>query len=105
MIEVFGVLCSCVFLISLLLCFTLCDENNKVVWPILLCFVSFVLMFVCIVLTELKGDNKDKTDDYLCPICNKIYQVKKSDNIHSVKVSAFRSVYVCDDCFKTKEDK
>lgn len=105
MIEFFAVLCGCVFVVSLLLSFTLCDEDNKVVWPMQLCVVSFVMMIVCVIIAEFKGDDKDKTDDYLCPVCNKIYQVKKSDNIHSVKVSTFRSVYVCDDCFKAKEEK
>lgn len=109
MIEFFAVLCGCVFAVSLLLSFTLCDEDNKVVWPMQLCVVSFVMMIVCVIIAEIKGGHNDKRYDCLCHLCNNLYQVKQLDKTHVVKISPCRSVYVCDKCFyslnKIKEEK
>ena len=98
-----------IFTISLSLAFCLCGDDNKILWPIKLCFVSFVMMIVCAIIAEIKGEHDDNRYDCLCHLCNKLYQVKQLDKAHVVKISPCRSVYVCDKCFyslnKIKEEK
>jgi len=96
----------CLFIISFICCFVFCDYDNNVVWPVKSCVIFSILILVCMVLAEVfEKDTKTSRVDCLCNLCNKMFQVKSSEQPHVLKISPFRAVYVCDTCFYTHNNR